>query len=267
MEFHLSGDLSGSIVSKNSITDSNQRCIVLQGTDKVTVTDNVAYNTYGHCFVLQDGIEQGNILTNNLGAVQKAIPDSNIISIAESDMFPATFWLSNPSNVLKGNVAAGSEESGFWFELLDQVRGPSKKQDQLSLINPSTMDIGSFEENVAHSNTGEGFKTYPNGYSPITNRAWITNFKSYRNGGSGSLLRSVSNLGIKGGYFSDNHKQIDVDEECSDIVIQDATIHGLTPLYHSQASAQSYKSHCPAWKSILGIEMHSHRRCLRASAV
>ena len=145
---------------------SHQRCIVIQGSHSIIVEYNVAYNTYGHCFVLQDGIEHENHFNYNLGAEQKVIPDANIISIAESDMFPATFWISNPHNHLLGNVAAGSQDSGFWYEFLDTVRGPSKKQDSTNSINPSTAEHGSFKDCVTHSNAGDGFRTYPNGYSP-----------------------------------------------------------------------------------------------------
>ena len=46
----------------------------------------------------------------------------------ESDDLPATFWLTNPNNTWTHNVAAGSVRSGYWFEVMASVRGPSKKK-------------------------------------------------------------------------------------------------------------------------------------------
>ena len=258
----MSGDVDGSLVSKNSIVDSNQRCIVIQGTHKVTVEHNVAYNNYGHCFVLQDGIEQDNHFNYNLGAETKAVPSTGIISISESDMFPATYLISNPKNHLLGNIAAGSENSGFWYELSDSVSGPSQELDLTNSINPSTTEFGTFKDCVSHSNSGDGFKIYPNGYFPSSSRAWIDNLKSYRNNGNGNSLRSASNVGIRGGYYADNRKQIDIDDNCEDIIVQDSIVHGVTPLYQVQSSDGQVKSHCPAWRPISGLQLHSHLRYL-----
>jgi parallel beta-helix repeat protein len=48
IHFHLCDSVEGSIVSKNTIRESNQRCIVVHGTHNVTVSKNVAFNTKGH---------------------------------------------------------------------------------------------------------------------------------------------------------------------------------------------------------------------------
>jgi hypothetical protein len=66
---HFCGDLTGSIVAKNTIRQSNQRCIVVHGTDKLLVQENVAFDTKGHCFMLEDGIETGNKFIRNLGVL------------------------------------------------------------------------------------------------------------------------------------------------------------------------------------------------------
>lgn len=42
---HLCGDLDGSKLAKNTIRESNQRCIVVHGTHNLTVADNVAHET------------------------------------------------------------------------------------------------------------------------------------------------------------------------------------------------------------------------------
>ncbi len=91
--FRSCGDSSGSDVSKNAITNSNQRCIVLQGTNNVIVKENVAYNTAGHCYSLEDGLEMNNTFEGNFGARTNA---ANVVVSGESDSNPATFFITNP---------------------------------------------------------------------------------------------------------------------------------------------------------------------------
>ena len=79
----------GSIVTSNTVRDSKQRCIVLHNTDDVMVKNNVAYNTKGHCYILEDGSEQNNSLFNNLAAGQT--PVDVRISENESDHLPSSF--------------------------------------------------------------------------------------------------------------------------------------------------------------------------------
>lgn len=79
------------------------------------VSENVAYDTAGHCFMTEDGIEQGNEFLYNLGALTRSvdvkIPDDGSNG-DETDDEPSTFWMTNPSNTWIGNVAAGSEDNG-----------------------------------------------------------------------------------------------------------------------------------------------------------
>jgi len=49
----MSGDVTGTIVSKNVVRDSHQRCYVLHGMDNVMVENNVALNATGHCYILE----------------------------------------------------------------------------------------------------------------------------------------------------------------------------------------------------------------------
>ena len=72
------------------------------------IEENVAFDTYGHCFLLEDGAERGNTFLNNLGARTR----KQEISIGSSDNIPATLWITNPNNHFIGNVAAGSASNG-----------------------------------------------------------------------------------------------------------------------------------------------------------
>lgn len=151
IHFHFCGDVTGSVVTKNTIRQSNQRCVVVHGTDKLRVEENVAFDTKGHCYLLEDGIETGNAFIRNLGA-QTSIPATIIPNLGpngrETDDMPSTFWITNPSNTWIGNVAAGSETSGFWFET--KIRG--SRAAQFAQLDPLHGSLTLFQDNVAHSN-------------------------------------------------------------------------------------------------------------------
>lgn len=144
IHFHLCSDVSGSIVAKNAIRESNQRCIVVHGTDNVLVQENVAYSNAGHCYIVEDGIERGNRFVRNLGA-ETIVPAESVPGASDRD--PAVFWITNPLNIFDGNVAAGSEGSGFWFEL--GVRG---EHEHFYLGgDPKREPLLLFRDNTAHS--------------------------------------------------------------------------------------------------------------------
>jgi hypothetical protein len=153
IHFHFCSDVAGSIVSKNSIRKSNQRCVVVHGTNKLRIEENVAFDTKGHCYMLEDGIETGNEFIRNLGA-QTDAPTTIIPNLGpngdETDRTPATFWITNPTNSWLGNVAAGSVDSGFWFE--PKIRGV--RAYLFPKYNPQVEPLGLFKDNVVHSNLG-----------------------------------------------------------------------------------------------------------------
>ena len=46
---------------------SSSRCVTIHGSHEVHVKNNVAHDTYGHCFFLEDGGEKNNVFEGNLG--------------------------------------------------------------------------------------------------------------------------------------------------------------------------------------------------------
>ncbi len=61
-----------------------------------------------------------------------------------SDNTVATFWITNPDNIYSDNVAAGSEQIGFWFALPEQPTGAhSKARDQPRPPGRAARHIGS----------------------------------------------------------------------------------------------------------------------------
>jgi len=247
IHFHMCNSVMGSVVDKNVVRDSNQRCIVMHNTDMLTVSDNVAFNTAGHCYILEDGGETKNVVRRNLGATTRAV--QTLISDAESDNLPATFWLLNPDNDFVSNVAAGSAFSGYWFEVNARVRGSSRDLHP-SDYYPREQPLKLFLDNVAHSNRHNGMQTYPqSGYRPPTT-VTFQNFKAYKNGNAGVFFHAGGRLALDGGYFADNKIGVDIDADHSDI-ISNSKIIGVSEDYarlteRMGAFAYAYppRSHC-----------------------
>ena len=108
IHFHMSGSVAGSVVRKNVIRQSKQRCVVIHGSHDVLVEDNVSFDTYGHCYILEDGGEHDNTFRNNLGARTR----NQGIGIGSTDHFASTIWITNPTNHFIDNVCAGSQHRG-----------------------------------------------------------------------------------------------------------------------------------------------------------
>ena len=136
---------------ENSIHDVFQRCITVHGTHGARVESNVAYNTFGHCYFLEDGGERNTTLAGNLGLVTRkglTIP---------SDRKPATFWITSPLTVFTDNAAGGSEGVGIWYIFAPEVTGPSANQGFFQPGEAFRTPILKMAGNTAHSNGVRGF--------------------------------------------------------------------------------------------------------------
>src|SRR3954471_24188223 len=144
IHWHLVGDPKGKYIKNAAIPDTYNRCVTVHGTNFLRVENNVTYNTVGHCFFLEDGIEHGNEYIHNL-AIQtkchtsKPCVPTNLAASGEtrngtngqqskdvllpSDNTVATFWITNPDNTYRDNVAAGSDANGFWMSLPEHPNG------------------------------------------------------------------------------------------------------------------------------------------------
>jgi len=188
-------DSANSVISKNTIRSSNQRCIVIDASNNVVVEGNVAFDTKGHCFVVETGMESGNVFKSNLGAftqkVHQTMPQAGI-SGKETDDIPAVFWAGSPSNYWIENVAAGSEGYGYWLELRQNPRGPHADNFARS---PAQTELTQFSGNSAHSMQLESLKV--TGYLP-TKTSLIENFRSYLNEKGHFSVHKSSNMEARG---------------------------------------------------------------------
>jgi cell migration-inducing and hyaluronan-binding protein len=69
-----------------------------------------------------------------------------------SDNTASSFWITNPDNIYRDNVAAGSEQTGFWFALPEHPTGAFLGQPGSDKIWPRRTAVREFSGNTAHSN-------------------------------------------------------------------------------------------------------------------
>lgn len=159
VHFHQVSDQGeGSYLKNSSIRESFNRCLVIHGTNKLLVENNVAFDTLGHCFFLEEGSETKNTLRGNLAVLVRPLKSSPEERLIPSDNEPSAFWITNPDNTIVGNVAVEAAV-GFWYALpyrpIPFGRG-TQDLTWMDSIYPRRTPLAGFEGNVAHSNMSNG---------------------------------------------------------------------------------------------------------------
>jgi len=180
IHWHLVGDGgAGQYIRNAAIHHTFNRCVTVHGTNKLRIENNVTYNTVGHCFFMEDGIETGNEFIRNLAIQTKCHPTmacvpTNLAAAGEfdyenrrtlreismsgrhtllpSDNTVASYWITNPDNTYVDNVAAGSDENGFWLSLPEHPNGAFLGSEDSLNTWPRRTRLREFRGNVAHSN-------------------------------------------------------------------------------------------------------------------
>jgi cell migration-inducing and hyaluronan-binding protein len=181
IHFHVLGEGAGMYVRNAAIHDTYNRCVTVHGTNDLMVENNVTFNTVGHCFFMEDGIEHGNQFVHNLAIQTKCHPTlacvptnlaangennytyANRMTVREisfhgggtllpSDNTAASFWITNPDNSYIDNVAAGSDETGFWLSLPEHPNGAFLNSEASAQTWPRRTPLRAFRGNVSHSN-------------------------------------------------------------------------------------------------------------------
>ena len=234
--WHVAGDVTGQYIRNSSIWRTFNRCVTVHGTNMALVSGNICYNHLGHGYFLEDGIEHGNTITNNLGIL--AVTPVAGQEVLASDKRPATFWITNPDNTYTGDVAAGSMGVGFWIALPLHPNGLSATD----AVWPRRTPFTSFSNNVAHSNRSTGMNiddgpnpdgtvgtTYydprvdpTNGSSAISVTAF-DHYTAYKNRGRGAWMRGA-NLRLTHALLADN--DIGATFAANETFLQDAVIIG-----------------------------------------
>ena len=159
INFHMVGTAHNSYIRGNSIYGSFNRGITLHGVQYLRVIENVVFKALGHTFFIEDAAETKNYLEGNL-----AIQTERTWSLLNSDQTPASFWITHPDNIFRGNRAAGSVANGFWFDPKPSAIGTSFDLN----VCPENSPLGEFTNNVAHSNGLFGLRIF-NSLVPRTN--------------------------------------------------------------------------------------------------
>jgi hypothetical protein len=148
-----------------SVTNSQFRCYTVHGTNATRLSRNVAYNVWGMCYYLEDGVEERNLLEYNMAAHVHpiSIPADGGGSQAgqsfaqSTDLFlPADvsasgFYAPNAYNYWYGNTASGGW-SGYAFPNTPAPLGDFKGTiASTSNWAPWTRPLLQFYGNTVHS--------------------------------------------------------------------------------------------------------------------
>ena len=199
----------------------------------------MTYNNIGHCFFLEDAVEHGNQFVHNLGILTKCHPDAPCVPtnlamfgstsngrnfdtagqnakdvLLPSDNTASTFWITNPDNIYRDNVAAGSDSTGFWFALPQNGTGKFENTEIGLKTWPRRTKVREFKGNTSHSNF-DGFLAdrgpRPDGHFATGGHISLSNpadanspqvesvfedFTAYknRNGGMSDLLKRAADM-------------------------------------------------------------------------
>ena len=161
MHYHLVADGGyRSYVSDISVHHSFFRCVAVHGTNGVNITSNVAYDAIGHCFYLEDGVEENNNFEHNLAAHIHIIgyPNSRGSGqflqdveqrpelVLPADTTASPFYITNSYNTFIGNVAAG----GWSGYALVSLPRPIQLHRHVKMT-PNARPTKVFDGNTAHS--------------------------------------------------------------------------------------------------------------------
>src|SRR5437868_4473158 len=176
IHWHLVGDAQGQYIRNSAVHDTYSRCVTVHGTNYLDIENNVTYNNIGHCFFLEDAVEHDNQFVHNLAILTKCHPNAPCVPtnlapfksdggrnfdtagqdakdiLIPSDNTASTFWITNPDNIYRDNVAAGSDSTGFWFALPEHPTGKFEGTEISKQTWPRRMKVREFKGNAAHSN-------------------------------------------------------------------------------------------------------------------
>eukprot|EP01094_Clydonella_sp_ATCC50884_P004567 TRINITY_DN13609_c0_g1_i1.p1 TRINITY_DN13609_c0_g1~~TRINITY_DN13609_c0_g1_i1.p1 ORF type:complete len:1433 (-),score=246.70 TRINITY_DN13609_c0_g1_i1:56-4168(-) len=167
LHFHMMGDAPESFMQDSAVWHSYYRCFVIHGTHNTRVSRNVAFDATGHCFYIEDGVEEGSLLEHNAAihvnpiTAEPGVPTDFFASgfgqdgitvrstphlLIPADIAPAGFYITNTNNEFVGNAASGGF-TGFSFPNLPHPIGSHRDASVIPMERP----LKRFYGNSAHS--------------------------------------------------------------------------------------------------------------------
>lgn len=157
--FHAMGPAPTSFVKDCSIVNSYYRCVAIHQTNNTQTLRNVAFNATGHCFYVEDGVEENNEISYNLAVRVNVIGEvmggeaqtgdttnENADFPLPADSAAAGFYITNAYNTIIGNAASGGW-AGFSFPNLPTPIKLSRSWGVFPEKRPTLKFLG----NTAHS--------------------------------------------------------------------------------------------------------------------
>ena len=166
---------ANSFLRDSAVWRSYYRCVSLHGTWGAEVSSNVAHDVVGHCYYLEDGVEEENTFQHNLASLVHPLFAGAANSVGGANFFPASgpgasqefssylgvsealllpadatasgFYITNARNRFVGNAASGGW-SGFQFPVLQEPIGSHRNS---GLPSPRLRPTLEFRGNTAHS--------------------------------------------------------------------------------------------------------------------
>ncbi len=210
-------DATGQYLRNSTINSSENRGIVIHGTNGVTVQNNIVYDVRGHGIFTEDAAERRNTIDGNLVLYVRSPDPASALKLHEIGNFGSSgFWISNPDNIVVNNTAVDCGTFGFWLAFTTQTWGLCEEvlaEDGFPL-DPSRLLFGEFDNNTTHSNRLQGimfdnveadnlgnlkgFQYYSttNGREPVwpypyLERFSLSRYKIWKNGDSGIWHRNT----------------------------------------------------------------------------
>jgi hypothetical protein len=151
IHFHMIGTVHGSLVKGNAIHHSYNRACTTHGVHYFRVEKNVAFDTMGHSFFIEDAVETKCVYDGNLSVLTRA---SN--TFLNTDQTPGAWWITIADNILINNAVAGSDAYGYWYDMQETGMGANFDPN----ICPEFIKLGEFRNNTVHGVRKYGLRIF-----------------------------------------------------------------------------------------------------------
>jgi len=178
LHFHKMEECSDCIFRGNAIENSQQRGIIVHGTHKTRVEDNVLYNARGANIYLEDGNEMWNTLAYNVAICPFPFSDNvyhgctipgTSNRIADTSDNQSGFFARAGSNSYIGNRAANHFNGMFLKE------GSIGRGEAYNKVCESSSRLGRMDGNTWHGNGRFGTYTLGFNYPKLTDQTVASN--------------------------------------------------------------------------------------------
>jgi hypothetical protein len=165
--------LQGNAIDGGDGPNDHRWGIVVHASHYGLIQDNVVYNIAGAGITTEDGTEVGNHFLHNIAIRTDGLGHTDYDRISQGRVHDFGhagdgFWLSGPSNLVRGNVAIGSRGSGFNYYASEFLaaefrvpgsRGADPSDPARSRVVPAgEMPFAAFTDNEAYTCSEAGLR-------------------------------------------------------------------------------------------------------------